>query len=145
MWIIDGLVAGLIAGVFMGIVSEIGYRLGLVKSHLVIVDGEYGLKMMKRERTTVMVYAVGVPVHLVTSIVFGIIYTAIAHFAGFNYIHAAYLPLYIVVLWVAMLFTALPIAGQGIAGLKLRKHVWAEQAVLHIVYGLGFWFALGIV
>ena len=145
MWIVDGLAAGVIAGVYMGIVSEIGYRLGLIKSHLVIVDGEYGLKMLKREQTRSMVYAVGTTVHLITSIVFGIIYTTIAHFAGFDYTHAAYLPLYIVVLWVAMLFTALPIAGKGTAGLKIHKYVWAEQALLHVVYGLSFWWALGIV
>ncbi|MFC1951307.1 hypothetical protein ACFLXN_02745 [Chloroflexota bacterium] len=57
MWIFDGLVAGIIAGVFMSIVSEIGYRLELIKSHLVIVDSEYGLKMLKREQTTQAVYA----------------------------------------------------------------------------------------
>ena len=145
MWVVDGLLAGLIAGVFMGAISEAGYRFGLIKSHLVIIDGEYGLSMLKREKTETGVYAVGIPIHLITSIVFGVIYTTIAHLVGFNYGHAAYLPLYIVVLWVAMLFTALPVAGQGIAGLRIRKYVWVEQAVLHIVYGLGFWWALGIV
>jgi len=145
MWVVDGFLAGLIAGVFMGAISEMGYRFGLIKSHLVIIDGEYGLEMLKLQKSRTRVYAIGVAVHLITSIVFGIIYTTISYFAGFNYWHAAYLPLYIVVLWIAMLFTALPIAGQGIAGLRIRKYVWAEQAVLHIVYGLGFWWALGIV
>jgi hypothetical protein len=55
------------------------------------------------------------------------------------------MPLYIVMLWLAMLFTALPIASQGIAGRNIGKHVWAEQAMLHIVYGFGFWWALGLV
>lgn len=144
MWIVDGLFAGIIAGVFMGVVSEIGNRLGLIKSHLVIIDGEYGLKMLKRDFSKSMIYAVGTTVHLITSLVFGITYTTIAHFANFDYRHMLWMPLYIVLLWLAMLFTALPIAGQGIAGRNIRKHVWAEQAVLHIVYGLGFWWALGL-
>jgi hypothetical protein len=144
VWIVDGLFAGIIAGVFMGVVSEIGNRLGLIKSHLVIIDGEYGLKMLKRDYSRSMIYAVGTTVHLITSLVFGITYTTIAHFANFDYRHLLWMPLYIMALWLAMLFTALPIAGQGIAGRNIRKHVWAEQAVLHVVYGLGFWWTLGL-
>jgi hypothetical protein len=48
MWLVEGLVAGLIAGIFMGIATEIGYRLGLLKANLVIVDGSFALRLMNR-------------------------------------------------------------------------------------------------
>lgn len=145
MWILDGFMAGTLAGISMGLVSEIGYRLGLIKSNLIVIDGQYGLTMLKLPYSKSMVYALGTVIHLITSIVFGVIYTTIAHFVGFGYQHLVVLPVYIVALWLAMLFTALPIAGQGIAGRNIRKYVWAEQAVLHIIFGIGLWWALGIV
>ena len=44
-----------------------------------------------------------------------------------------------------MLLTALPVAGQGFFGKKLHRYAWIEQLFLHIVFGLSFWWALGIV
>jgi hypothetical protein len=52
---------------------------------------------------------------------------------------------YVFILWIAMLLVALPIAGQGIMGKKISKTVWAEQLILHVIFGLGFWWALGLI
>ena len=45
----------------------------------------------------------------------------------------------------AMLAVALPVAGQGFMGKKIRSSVWLEQLVLHVIFGFSLWWALGIV
>ena len=55
MWLVEGLVAGLIAGILMGIATEIGYRLGLLKANLVIVDGSFALRLMNRSESNVAI------------------------------------------------------------------------------------------
>lgn len=145
MWIIDGLLAGLIAGIFMGIFSQIGYWFGIVRSHLIVVDGAFALRMIKQEGGTAITYAAGTVIHLVTSIIFGIVYAVIARLADFEVQSVVPVVVYVFVLWLAMLAVALPIAGQGFMGNKIRNIVWLEQLVLHVIFGLGFWWALGIV
>ena len=144
MWIVEGPIAGLIAGIFMGITTEIGYRLGLLRSNLVIVDGSFALRLMNRSENDIAVYVLGTMIHLVTSAVFGIVYVILATLFGFDTRLILAIVVYVFVLWVAMLFFALPVAGQGIMGKKIRGMVWAEQLVLHIIFGLGFWWALGL-
>ena len=145
MWIIDGIIAGLIAGVFMGLFSQIGYWLGIVRSHLIVVDGAFALEKIKLSSGTSATYAVGTIIHLVTSVVFGIIYVVIARIADFSLVSALAIAVYVFVLWLAMLFVALPIAGQGFFGMKIRRVVWLEQLVLHLIFGISFWWALGII
>ena len=145
MWVIDGLLAGLISGIFMGIFSQIGYCFGLVKSHLIVVDGAFALRMIKREGGTTVTYVAGAVIHLVTSIVFGIVYAVIARVGDFEVQSVVPVAIYIFVLWLAMLAVALPIAGQGFMGNKIRNTVWLEQLVLHVIFGLVFWWVLGIV
>lgn len=144
MWLIAGIIAGIIAGVFMGIASQIGYRIGLVKSHLVVIDGAYVLRMLKRDGNTAVIYALGIITHLVTSIVFGIVYVSIARAAGFDPLLPWAVTVYVLILWLAMLSVALPVAGQGFMGKKIRRAVWLEQLLLHIIFGIAFWWALGI-
>ena len=145
MWLVTGIIGGIIAGVFMGIASQLGYWLGLVKSHLVIIDGAYILRMLKRDGGMAATYAVGIVMHLVTSIIFGIVYVIIARAAGFDPLLPLAIAVYALVLWLAMLALALPVAGQGFMGKKIRQSVWLEQLVLHIIFGVGFWWALGII
>ena len=145
MWIVDGIIAGLIAGIFMGIFSQFGYWLGVVRSHLIMVDGAFALRMLKRDGGTPATYAVGTLIHLVTSIIFGIVYIAIAQLAGFILQWSVAVAVYVFVLWLAMLVMALPIAGQGFMGNKIRSSVWLEQLMLHVIFGFSFWWALGIV
>ena len=116
MWIVDGIFVGLIAGILMGIFSQLGYWLGIVRSHLIVIDGAFALQMMKRGSGTPATYAVGTIIHLVTSIIFGIVYVAIAKVAGFNLQWALPIAIYVLVLWLAMLAVALPVASQGLSG-----------------------------
>ena len=145
MWLIAGVTGGIIAGVFMGIASQLGYWLGIVKSHLIIIDGAFSLRMLKRDGSTVVIYALGIVIHLVTSTIFGIVYVIIARLAGFDLLLPLAITVYVLILWLAMLTVALPIAGQGFMGNKIRQYVWLEQLVLHIIFGIGFWWALGII
>lgn len=145
MWIVEGVLAGLIAGIFMGIATEIGYRLGLLRSNLVIVDGSFALRLMNRAEGSVAIYVLGTVIHLVTSAVFGIVYVILAKLFGCETRLAPAIIVYVFVLWVAMLLVALPVAGQGIMGQKIGKVVWAEQLILHVIFGLGFWWALGLI
>jgi len=145
MWLVEGLVAGLIAGIFMGIATEIGYRLGVIKANLVIVDGSFALRLMNRPESSVAIYVLGIVVHLVTSAVFGIIYVILAKLFGFDTGLILAVVIYVFVLWIAMLFVALPVVGQGTIGKKINGIVWIEQLVLHVVFGLGFWWALGLI
>jgi len=145
MWVIDGVVAGLIAGIFMGVLSQLGYWLGIVRSHLIVIDGAFALRMVKQESGTAATYAAGTIIHLVTSIVFGIIYVVIAKVTDFDIQQVVPIAIYVFVLWLAMLAVALPVAGQGFMGNKIRGIVWLEQLILHVIFGFGFWWALGIV
>jgi hypothetical protein len=145
MWILDGVIAGLVAGILMGIFSQVGYWLGIVRSHLIVIDGAFVLRIMKRSSANRALYVVGIVIHLATSIIFGSVYVAIARIAGFDIQHAGLIALYVFVLWLAMLAIALPIAGQGFMGNKIRRYVWLEQIVLHIIFGFGFWWSLGFV
>ena len=145
MWIVDGIVAGLVAGIVMGVFSQLGYWLGIVRSHLIVIDGAFTLRMMRRDGGTSATYAAGIVIHLATSIVFGIVYVIIARIAEFNNQWAGAVAVYVFVLWLAMLAVALPVAGQGFMGNRIRGPVWLEQLVLHIIFGISFWWALGIV
>jgi uncharacterized membrane protein YagU involved in acid resistance len=145
MWLVEGLVAGLIAGIFMGIATEIGYRLGLLKANLVIVDGSFALRLMNRSESNVAIYILGIVIHLVTSAVFGIVYVILAKLFSFDTKLILAIVIYVFILWIAMLFVALPVAGQGTMGKKISGIVWVEQLVLHVVFGLGFWWALGLI
>ena len=145
MWIIDGILAGMIAGAIMGCVSQIGYWLGILKSHLIVIDGKFVLLELKQNTNTVAVYITGIVIHIITSIAFGIIYVLIAEIVGFDFRSFWPLSIYFLILWLAMLLTALPVADQGFFGKKIHRYVWIEQLVLHIVFGISFWWSLGIV
>ena len=145
MWLVEGLVAGFIAGILMGIATEIGYRFGLLKANLLIVDGSFALRLMNRSESNVAIYVLGIVVHIATSAVFGIFYVILAKLFSFDTMLILAIVIYVFVLWIAMLFVALPVAGQGIIGKKISGIVWIEQLVLHVIFGLGFWWALGLV
>lgn len=145
MWLITGIIGGIIAGVFMGIASQIGYWLGIIKSHLIVIDGAFSLRMLKRDGGTAVIYALGAMIHLLTSMIFGIVYVIVARVVGFDPTLPLAITVYVLILWLAMLAVALPIAGQGLMGNKIRRSVWLEQLVLHVIFGIGFLWALGIV
>ena len=145
MWILDGILAGLIAGIIMGVFSQLGYWLGIVRSHLVVVDGAFALRMIKQDESRPAVYAVGTVIHLVTSAVFGVVYFALASLLDFDPRWAVPVTVYTLALYLSMLIMALPVAGQGLAGSRIRSSVWLEQLALHVIFGLAFWWAPGII
>jgi hypothetical protein len=143
MSIIDGLVAGLIAGIIMIVVSEIGYHLNLIKGNLVIIDGSFAWRMIVRNNNTVGIYILGILIHLVTSLVFGLVYALLTRIVEFDSRSVMPIAIYIFLLWLTMLFVALPIAGQGLFGKKVGNSIWLEQLFLHAVFGVAFWWVLG--
>jgi hypothetical protein len=141
----EGIIAGILAGVFMGVVSEMGYRLGVLRASLPIVDGSFATKLLRIKPETWRVYVLGVPTHLVTSAIFGIVYYALALALDFEPTSPGVITAYVAILWLSMLFVALPVAGQGFLGSKLGQFAWLEQLVLHMVFGIGLWWAWEIV
>jgi len=143
MSIIDGLIAGLVAGIFMILLSEIGYRLKLIKGNLVLIDGSFAWRLIGAKVNTVGIYILGIFIHLMTSLVFGLVYALLTRLVVFDFRSALAVAVYVFLLWLAMLFVALPLAGQGLLGKKAGNSVWLEQLFLHLVFGVAFWWALG--
>jgi hypothetical protein len=136
-----GVLAGVLAAVVMGIVSEAGYRFGLFRSSLLLVDGAFFLKFAGKENGKGQ-YLAGVPIHLFTGAVFGAIYMAGTGFLRLDPFSPELVALYFFLLWLSMLFVALPVAGQGILGRRASPHTWFEQLLLHVVFGAGYYYAL---
>lgn len=142
MSLFGGAVSGLAAGILMGLLSHAGFKAGIFKSSILIIDGMFaqqraGLKYNKQQAVLF-----GVPVHLFTSVSFGLTYAVLVSILKVKPINGWLIALYVLMLWVSMLFVALPIAGQGFLGRRLGLVTWLEQLVLHIVYGVGLWGAL---
>jgi len=139
MELIQGIAAGLTAGVVMGALSEIGFRLKVFRSTLLEIDGSFLLGRLGFRDVRVLTYVVGGGVHLLTSGVFGAVYGVGSYFLGIDPSSAAAVSVYVGVLWIAMLVSALPMAGAGFMGRNLGRTTWLEQLALHIVYGGVFW------
>jgi hypothetical protein len=142
---LQGLIIGLLAGILMGIVSEIGYQIGIFKSSLFIIDGSFVANILGVKVNRSKVYTFGIPLHLITSMVFGGVYKSMTDLLNWNP-HAVWiLTSYIIILWLSMALVALPISGQGFLGKKGGRFAWLEQLLLHIVYGTGLWLVLSII
>jgi len=139
--VIAGIGAGVAAAVLMAIVSEVGYRVGLFKSSLLLVDGSFFLRFTAKA-TGKGLYQAGIPIHLFTGAIFGAIYIVGTGFFGLDPFSPVLVGLYFFFLWLSMLFIALPIAGQGIMGRKASPHTWFEQLLLHIVFCVGYYYSL---
>jgi hypothetical protein len=139
--LISGIMAGIAAAILMGIASEIGYRMGLFKSSLFLIDGSFFLRFTGK-KTGEGQYLAGIPIHLLTGAVFGAIYVAVTDFFGLNPLQPGLVGLYFFLLWLSMLFIALPIAGQGMLGRKASPRTWLEQLFLHVIFGVGYYYSL---
>jgi hypothetical protein len=137
--------AAIWAGVFMGIASEIGYRLDIARSNLFLIDGEFTLKKAGKTGGKAMTIGVGIIVHLMTSAAFGMLYLILTSLFSLYAASPKIIFFYVFFLWLAMLFIALPIAGQGVMGRRIGESVWLEQLILHAVFGIGFWWGLRII
>ncbi len=139
MVIVGGAIAGVLAGILMGLASEVCFRTGLFKSSLILVDGEFLFRTLKMKPGGQVRYIVGSVIHLITSGVFGGIYVAATHLFGLIPLSAFLLSIYFFVMWLSMLFVALPVAGQGLLGKKAGAATWLEQLILHILFGAGYY------
>lgn len=144
--VIAGFAAGALAGVIMGFLSHILFKGKKFKSSLILVDGSFFARSLKLKAGYGLLFFAGLVIHLVTSGVFGAIYVALVTFLfpSIPLLSPGWIGLYVALLWLAMLFVALPVAGVGFLGSKAGSSTWLEQLVLHIVfYGL-YWFFLSV-
>lgn len=139
MLLFDGIVSGLGAGILMGIISHAGFKVGIFKSSLFIIDSTFVQHILKLKHETKKALLLGIPVHLLTSVFFGIGYIVFISLLKLDLLNGWLIVLYIFMLWLSMLFVALPTAGQGLLGRKLGPHTWLEQMVLHVFFGIGLW------
>jgi hypothetical protein len=139
MSLFEGIVGGLGAGILMGLVSHACLRAGIFRSSLFIIDGTFVQNILRLERNEHKAVLIGIAIHLLTSISFGIGYAIPVSILKLNLLNGWLIALYTVLLWLSMLFVALPTAGQGLLGKKLGALTWIEQMVLHIIFGFGLW------
>jgi hypothetical protein len=142
VYLIQGVFAGFMAGILMGLSSEILYRLKIFKSSLLLVDGMFFIRSLGINSSDAALYAAGIPIHLITSSIFGGIYIVISAALKINALSPYAVSFYFFIMWLSMLFIALPVAGQGVFGKKLHHSTWLEQLFLHIIFGLAYFVAL---
>lgn len=138
----EGLMSGLAAGILMGLISHIGFRVAAFKSSLLIIDGSFALRKLRLQDDEKRSALLGIPVHLVTSISFGLSYAVLVRVLNMEPTSVWVVTGYVFMLWLAMLFIALPIAGHGPFGRKLGPTTWFEQLLLHIIFGIVLWYTL---
>jgi hypothetical protein len=129
----------------MGIVSDLAYRLKIFKSSLFIVDGNFLFRFSGAPPSRSRLYAAGIPIHLVTSAVFGAVYSLGTSILALNPFSPGLIAIYFFLLWLSMLFIALPVAGQGVAGRNAHPATWFEQLILHAVFGVAYYRAIQMV
>lgn len=147
--IIAGFLAGAAGGVIMGLISHVLFKLGVFKSSLIVVDGSFLFRMIGRDARPDHVATAGFFIHIVTSAIFGALYFVVTGILGIDAPDATgsffLIILYVALLWLSMLFIALPLAGQGILGRRSGKHAWLEQLLLHAVYLVAYTSLLRII
>jgi hypothetical protein len=139
MHLFEGTVSGIAAGILMGLISHAGFKAGIFKSSIFIIDGMFVLQKAGFKYKENKAVLFGIPVHLFTSVSFGLTYAVLIGILNLELVNRWLIALYVFMLWLSMLFVALPIAGQGFLGKKLGPFTWLEQLALHIVFGIGLW------
>ena len=139
MPLFEGIVSGLAAGILMGLLSHAGFKAGIFKSSILIIDGMFVQQRAGLKYNEQQAILFGVPVHVLTSVSFGVAYAVLISIMKLELVNGRLIALYVFMLWISMLFVALPIAGQGFLGRKLGLLTWLEQLVLHVIFGIGLW------
>ncbi len=139
-----GFIAGAASGIVMGVVSHLCFKLRIFKSSLIVIDGSFFFRTLKLQGNPALIYVTGLTIHLMTSGVFGALYILAANVAGFDALSFPLIILYVAILWLSMLFIALPISGQGVLGRKSGPHAWLEQLALHILFCALYYAALKV-
>jgi hypothetical protein len=137
-----GFLAGAVSGIVMGFVSHLCFRLRIFKSSLVVIDGSFFFRTLQLQGSPSLTYAAGLLIHLVTSGIFGALYVVATGFLGLDPLALPLVSLYILLLWLSMLFIALPVSGEGMLGAKSGPLAWLEQLILHIIFGGLYYVAL---
>jgi hypothetical protein len=135
--VLTGFMSGAVSGVVMGSLSHILFRYKIFKSSLIVVDGSFLFRTLKYQVSPPLITGTGLCIHLVTSGVFGALYFVATSLLGLNGAAVRSFPLlslYVVLLWLSMLFIALPVAGEGFLGRKSGPLSWLEQLILHGVF-----------
>jgi hypothetical protein len=141
--VLTGFISGAFSGIIMGLISHILFRLKIFKSSLIVVDGSFLFRTLKYHGNPPLITGVGLCIHLMTSGVFGAFYFVATALLGLNAAAVRSFPLislYVAILWLSMLFIALPVAGEGFLGRKSGPLSWLEQLILHGVFCI-FYFA----
>jgi len=138
----EGLMSGLAAGILMGLISHAGFKAGIFRSSLLIIDGSFALRNLRLQDDEKRSALLGIPVHLVTSISFGLSYALLVWVLNIEPTSVRVVTGYVFMLWLSMLFIALPIAGHSPFGRKLGRTAWFEQLILHMIFGLVLWYTL---
>jgi hypothetical protein len=112
MPLFEGVVCGVAAGILMGLISHAGFKVGIFKSSLFIVDGTFVQNILRLEHNVNKSVLLGIPVHLLTSVSFGIGYVVPVTLLKLDLLNGWLIALYTLMLWLSMLFVALPAAGQ---------------------------------
>jgi hypothetical protein len=74
-----GFLSGLVAGIAMGLISHAACGIGIFKSSLFMIDGSFVLKSLRMQYSEVRSVVLGIPVHLLTSISFGLAYGLLSY------------------------------------------------------------------
>jgi hypothetical protein len=139
MPLFNGAVSGLAAGILMGLISHAGFKGRMFKSSILIIDGMFVQQKAGLKYNQQQAILFGVPVHLFTSVTFGLAYAVPISIMKLELLNGWLIALYVFLLWLSMLFIALPTAGQGFFGKRLGSFTWLEQLVLHVIFGIGLW------
>ena len=136
--VIAGFLSGAAAGIVMGIISHALYKSRTFRSSLIVIDGSFFFRTLGKQAGPGMVATAGLVIHLITSGVFGAIYFIATAILGIGPERAAssylLIGLYFGILWLSMLFIALPIAGEGFLGRHSGRRSWFEQLLLHMIF-----------
>lgn len=98
---------------------------------LLLIDGSFVLPRATPRQQRLA----GMGVHLATSGLFGVGYWLGCSLSGVDPRSPWVAFLYAGFLWLCMLFVALPVARQGVAGRNIGSRVWLEQFIAHAVFG----------
>jgi hypothetical protein len=118
----------------MGLVSHICFKLRIFKSSLILIDGSFLFRTFKLQSGSSVISGIGLVIHLATSGIFGSLYIVAARYLGFNALSLPFVSFYIFLLWLSMIFIALPISGEGVLGARSGPLSWLEQLILHILF-----------
>ncbi|MCX5811833.1 MAG: hypothetical protein NT178_04730 [Proteobacteria bacterium] len=139
-----GFISGAVSGIIMGLISDILFRLHIFKSSLFAVDGSFLFRTLRLKENPPFLYVSGLCIHLITSGIFGSIYAIATTLFGFDSLSFLFVCLYIIILWLSMLFIALPISGEGFLGKKSGPLTWLEQLFLHAIFCVLYYLCLRV-